>query len=182
MRDGAFEVMQVEFVTNKKVDVESFEIENTGKDLARLHVSSKDLEEGKDYVILPRLSKDEELKEQDEVVAIGFAKGLKWTFTGGMVSALSCPSADLLGNLADAFPANFKCVQFDASLNPGNSGGPLFRKKDDAYVWIGINTFKLKGENLNFAIHVEEFFDKSYKTFPMSEKGVKDAIRMMNSL
>ena len=43
-------------------------------------------------------------------------------------------------------------VQIDAAINPGNSGGPLLNKFGEV---LGVNTFKLQGENLNFAVRVE---------------------------
>ena len=41
-------------------------------------------------------------------------------------------------------------------INPGNSGGPLFDKNQKL---IGVNTFTSEGENLNFAIAVDDLID-----------------------
>ncbi|HEV2755014.1 MAG TPA: trypsin-like peptidase domain-containing protein [Actinomycetota bacterium] len=71
----------------------------------------------------------------DFVVAIGSPFGLSGTSTTGVVSQL--------------YP-NY--VQIDAAINPGNSGGPLLNKFGEV---LGVNTFKLQGENLNFAVRVE---------------------------
>ena len=71
----------------------------------------------------------------DFVVAIGSPFGLAGTSTTGVVSQL--------------YP-NY--VQIDAAINPGNSGGPLLNKFGEV---LGVNTFKLQGENLNFAVRVE---------------------------
>ena len=71
----------------------------------------------------------------DLVVAIGSPFGLAGTSTTGVVSQL--------------YP-NY--VQIDAAINPGNSGGPLLNKFGEV---LGVNTFKLQGENLNFAVRVE---------------------------
>jgi Trypsin-like peptidase domain len=80
---------------------------------------------------------DDKVSLGDEVFAIGNPLGLEGTVTKGVVSA----SREVGG---------IRYVQIDASLNPGNSGGPLVRR--DGKV-IGVNTFKLKGyEGLNFAV------------------------------
>lgn len=78
---------------------------------------------------------DHEPSVGDFVVAIGSPSGLAGTSTTGVVSQL--------------YP-NY--VQIDAAINPGNSGGPLLNKFGEV---LGVNTFKLQGENLNFAVRVE---------------------------
>ncbi|HEX2058807.1 MAG TPA: trypsin-like peptidase domain-containing protein [Actinomycetota bacterium] len=78
---------------------------------------------------------DHEPAVGDFVVAIGSPFGLAGTSTTGVVSQL--------------YP-NY--VQIDAAINPGNSGGPLLNKFGEV---LGVNTFKLQGENLNFAVRVE---------------------------
>ena len=78
---------------------------------------------------------DHEPSVGDFVVAIGSPSGLSGTSTTGVVSQL--------------YP-NY--VQIDAAINPGNSGGPLLNKFGEV---LGVNTFKLQGENLNFAVRVE---------------------------
>lgn len=175
---GPQAVMEVEFVTGKKVAVDSFSLEDTGKDLAQLHIQAGTLEAGKDYVLVPRLGTRDALKEQQSVVAIGSAMGLKWTFTKGIISRLGCPNPDQLrGAMADAFPPGFKCIQIDAAVNPGNSGGPLFRETNGEFVWIGINTLASKQgtQNINFSIHVAEFFSRDFESFPMTPEGLQRA-------
>lgn len=78
---------------------------------------------------------DHEPSVGDFVVAIGSPSGLSGTSTTGVVSQL--------------YP-NY--IQIDAAINPGNSGGPLLNKFGEV---LGVNTFKLQGENLNFAVRVE---------------------------
>lgn len=78
---------------------------------------------------------DHEPSVGDFVVAIGSPSGLAGTSTTGVVSQL--------------YP-NY--VQIDAAINPGNSGGPLLNKFGEV---LGVNTFKLQGENLNFSVRVE---------------------------
>ena len=47
-------------------------------------------------------------------------------------------------------------IQTQAAINPGNSGGPLFNKNKEL---IGLNTFTSEGENLNFAIAINDVID-----------------------
>jgi serine protease Do len=76
------------------------------------------------------------------VYAIGNPLGLEGTVTKGIVSANRVNSSGV------------KYVQIDASLNPGNSGGPLV---DESGRVVGVNTFKLKDTaGLNFAVAAEE--------------------------
>ena len=54
-------------------------------------------------------------------------------------------------------------IQTQTPINPGNSGGPLFNKNKKL---VGVNTFTKEGENLNFAISVNnmvEFLKKPEK-------------------
>ena len=47
-------------------------------------------------------------------------------------------------------------IQIQVPINPGNSGGPLFNKNKKL---IGVNTFTADGENLNFAISVNDMIE-----------------------
>ncbi len=87
----------------------------------------------------------------DQVVAIGnpLDPSLALTFTVGYVEALRMkPGAD------------YRFIQHQAPITPGNSGGPLFNMKGEV---IGINTFNFKdSQNLNGAIpinYVKPYFD-----------------------
>ena len=72
------------------------------------------------------------------VIAIGNPFGLQGSMTEGIISALgrSLPSAQMLDARYQRY-SNPSIIQVDASVNPGNSGGPLL----DTYGRvIGINT------------------------------------------
>ncbi len=78
------------------------------------------------------------LKVGQRVIAIGNPFGLDGSMTVGIVSALgrTLPSARLLDPTYQQY-SNPSIIQVDASVNPGNSGGPLL----DSYGQvIGINT------------------------------------------
>jgi S1-C subfamily serine protease len=78
----------------------------------------------------------------EQVLAVGSPLGLQGTVTTGVISSLR----------DDPAGGGFKVLQTDASVNPGNSGGPLINRHAEV---IGIVTFKIRGgENLNFAIPI----------------------------
>jgi S1-C subfamily serine protease len=78
----------------------------------------------------------------EPVLAVGSPLGLQGTVTTGVISSMR----------DDPTGGGFKVIQTDASVNPGNSGGPLVNRAGEV---IGIITYKIRGsENLNFAIPV----------------------------
>jgi serine protease Do len=82
----------------------------------------------------------EEMKDGDNVVAIGHPYGLNYTATQGVISKV------------DRIRDGLKYIQIDAAINPGNSGGPLVNDKGEI---IGVNSFIIKGgDNLGFALPV----------------------------
>ncbi len=91
--------------------------------------------------------------------AIGHPGDLIWSFNSGMVSQLR---QDYKWKYNDSH--HFAdVIQIQVPINPGNSGGPLFNKNKKL---IGVNTFTAEGENLNFAISVNdmiEFLNKPEK-------------------
>ncbi|MDC0971924.1 trypsin-like peptidase domain-containing protein [Candidatus Pelagibacter sp.] len=84
--------------------------------------------------------------------AIGHPDGLVWTFTNGMISQKR-PDHRWKYKSSRHF-AN--TIQMQVPINPGNSGGPLFNKNSEL---IGVNTFTSEGENLNFAIAVDDLIE-----------------------
>jgi serine protease Do len=87
------------------------------------------------------------------VEAIGHPKGLEFSITRGVVSALrKRPSLFGVGGKEVLF------VQTDTPVNPGNSGGPLFLDKE--VVAVNDNKFSAKGiEGIAFSIHYTEVQD-----------------------
>jgi serine protease Do len=82
------------------------------------------------------------------VVAIGNPRGLDWTVTHGIVSALHRT------DIGPSGPTGFEdFIQTDAAINPGNSGGPLLNLKGEV---IGLNSMIISqsqgSEGLGFAI------------------------------
>ncbi len=95
----------------------------------------------------------------ETVFAIGHPDDLIWSFSSGMVSQLR-PNYKWKYRNSYHFA---DVIQTQTPINPGNSGGPLFNKNKKL---VGVNTFTKEGENLNFAISVNnmvEFLKKPEK-------------------
>ena len=74
-----------------------------------------------------KISKDSSnMKEGDEVYAMGHPMGMAWTLTKGIISS----------NERYARHPYIKVLQTDAAINKGNSGGPLLNMKGEI---VGIN-------------------------------------------
>ena len=91
-----------------------------------------------------------EISVGQPVEVVGHPEGLQFSLTRGIVSQVrAMPPASGVGGGLVAY------VQLDASISPGNSGGPVFQNGSV----IGVSAWKyiMKGaENLNFAIHRDE--------------------------
>jgi serine protease Do len=111
---------------------------------------------------LPAVSfKDEKVKHQEKVFALGFPYDLPFTVTAGIVSS---PEYQKHG-------VNY--IQTDAALNPGNSGGPLVNEKGEI---IGINTQVLKdAQNVGFAVPVQYLIEELGM---LKGEGIQDQYRV----
>ena len=100
------------------------------------------------------------------VIALGSPLGLAGTVTKGIVSAVRRPS-----NGMEGFAPNYvTLIQTDASISPGNSGGPLLNSTGEV---VGINTMGQRdGQNLNFAISIVDVLKGLEVRNPGLAKGV----------
>lgn len=103
-------------------------------DLALIKVD--DITIDNEFTIMP----DTEIYEGDKITVIGSPIGLVNTVTSGILSSRRRDGLLEVGSV----------LQMDASVNPGNSGGPLLNEDHEV---IGVVVAKLQGlENINFAI------------------------------
>jgi S1-C subfamily serine protease len=108
-------------------------------DLAILKINATDY-------IPAALGDSDNLKIGQLVIAIGNPLGFQHTVTAGVISALGRTLSGETGVNMDSM------IQTDASLNPGNSGGPLINADGEV---IGVNTATIRGaQGLCFAISI----------------------------
>lgn len=134
--EGA-ESASVEFDSGKKFKVIGFTAVDLDRDLAVIKIEMGN-------VPLVKVRVAEELPRKGEkVAAFGAPRGLAFTASDGIISAIRhCPDPEFNARKAGSY------LQTTAPISPGNSGGPLVNMRGEV---VGVNSFKMQGENLNFA-------------------------------
>ena len=94
----------------------------------------------------------DDVKVGEFAMAVGNPVNMTSTVTTGIVSAVN-------RKITDSDGKTYKCIQTDAAINSGNSGGALVNSEGKV---IGINTLKLSGtgiEGIGFAIPINSTTD-----------------------
>jgi len=99
--------------------------------------------------MVARLGDSDSILIGDWAIAVGNPFGLDWTVTVGVISARGRSNLRISG---DEGPAYQDFIQTDASINFGNSGGPLVNIRGEV---IGLNTaINAQGQGIGFAIPI----------------------------
>ena len=133
-------IIKVNFKSSDLVDAKQVYID-PHLDFAILEI---DPEQIPDFAEKANLGCDFDIEIGSDVVAFGHPYSQDFTATRGIVSGQRYETG-----------VNFESIQTDAPINPGNSGGALIDL--DTNVVIGINTYGLDTEGLNFATPAKLF-------------------------
>lgn len=102
----------------------------------------------------------------ESIAVLGSPLGLANTVTKGIVSAVRTSSTGSFNNI----PEGVALIQTDASVNPGNSGGPMVNDKGEV---IGIVTYKHSfGEGLGFATSIIDVLESLDVQKPSQSPGI----------
>lgn len=142
---GAAKIL-IQFRDGKQCPARSYRALDRDRDLAILEVDSPP----KGLLALELAAKATP-RPGDSALAIGHPKGLSFSATNGIVSAVR-KTTELPEAIRDAVgaPPDQLWVQTSAPIAHGSSGGPLLDA--DGKV-VGINTWTADSENFGFAIH-----------------------------
>lgn len=137
----------------KKKNGEEFSVKKILKEYTKSDIAIIETEGSSSSFL--KLARAEDVRTGEKVFAIGNPtsadfKVYDFNFTEGIINNITFEDIS-----SESFRISSKVIVHSASLNPGNSGGPLINVNGDV---IGINAFVKGGmaNNYFFAIHLEE--------------------------
>ncbi len=142
MVTNAHVVQGAEKIQVKLADGRRFQGKTLGID-SRVDLALVKIEGVKGGLPVLSLGDSNRLRVGELVLALGHPFGLEQTVSFGIVSRKGAP-------LTIAAPG-FDFIQTDASVNPGNSGGPLVNMAGEV---VGVNSMAARGGSIGFAIPV----------------------------
>jgi Tfp pilus assembly protein PilF len=132
IEDGGF--AEVQLKNGRSYRVEGIVAEDSGNDLVLLRI---DIPRDAGQRALPLNTT--EPRKGEEVYALGAPRGLEFSVSRGIVSAIR----EMSGMTTSWV------IQTDAAISPGNSGGPLINANGEV---VGVTSFmRTDGQNLGFA-------------------------------
>ena len=134
---------EVEFDSGEKGKVIGFTTVDKDRDLAIIKI-----EQGSKPLHQVRVANDLPQKGE-KVAAFGAPRGLSFTASDGIISAIR-KTPEFSARSAGTY------LQTTTPISPGNSGGPLVNMRGEV---VGVNSFKIEGENLNFAASATDIRD-----------------------
>ncbi len=151
---------EVEFDTGDKSNVVGFTTVDKERDLAIIKI-----DQGQKPLHQVRVAS--ELPQKGEkVAAFGAPRGLSFTASDGIISAIR-KTPEFSARSAGTY------LQTTTPISPGNSGGPLVNMRGEV---VGVNSFKIEGENLNFAASATDIRDviagRGEKVTPLSPEAL----------
>ena len=134
---------EVEFDSGDKAKVIGFTTVDKQRDLAIIKI-----DQGTKPLHQIRVASDLPQKGE-KVAAFGAPRGLSFTASDGIISAIR-KTPEFSARSAGTY------LQTTTPISPGNSGGPLVNMRGEV---VGVNSFKIEGENLNFAASATDIRD-----------------------
>jgi S1-C subfamily serine protease len=103
----------------------------------------------------------------EDIHIIGHPHGLFWSYSTGVISQVR---NGYEWSYSDGSKHAAKVLQMQTAINPGNSGGPVL---DDAGNILGLVAMSEAGQNLNYAIAVDEIKAFVYRSRSAATRGSK---------
>ncbi|MFB3917468.1 MAG: S1C family serine protease [Terriglobales bacterium] len=97
-----------------------------------------------------RLANVSQVQVAEDIHIIGHPHGKYWSYSTGVVSQVR---SGFTWSYSDGSPHRAKVLQMQTAINPGNSGGPVL---DDDGAILGLVAMSEEGQNLNYAVAVDE--------------------------